>query len=168
MSPAGLDELAKAGKIAAGSATTLARVGIGVGIKAGTPAPDISTEAAFKATLLHARAIAYIDPASGASSGIYLAKLFETLGIAAAMAPKSVLVKGGLSADTLLDGRADLALQQISEIIAVPGVSLVGPLPAAIQHETTYAGAVAAATAEPHSWRRWRGRQCGRCWRRAA
>ncbi len=153
MSPAGLQELAKAGKIVASSATTLARVGIGVGVKAGTKPPDIGTVSAFRAAMLDARAIAYIDPASGGSSGIYLAKLFQTMGIADAMAAKSVLVKGGLAANTLLDGRAELALQQISEIIAVPGVVLVGPLPAEIQHETIYAGAVAADSPEPDAAR---------------
>ncbi len=153
MSPEGLQELTKTGKIVAGSATTLARVGIGVGVRAGTTLPNISSVPAFRAAMLNARAIAYIDPASGGSSGIYLAKLFQTMGIADAMAAKSVLVKGGLAATTLLDGQAELALQQISEIIAVPGVALVGPLPAEIQHETIYAGAVAADSAEPDAAR---------------
>lgn len=73
MSPAGLNQLAKAGKIAAGPGVPLAKVGIGAGIKAGSPAPDIGTVAAFKATMLAARAVAYIDPASGGTSGIYWA-----------------------------------------------------------------------------------------------
>ncbi|MEA2726641.1 MAG: molybdate transport system substrate-binding protein [Acetobacteraceae bacterium] len=147
MSPTGLDELAKAGKIASGSSVRLARVGIGVGIKTGSPPPDIATVAAFKTAMLHARAVAYIDPASGGSSGIYLAKLFQTMGIADAMAPKSVLVKGGLAATAVVDGRADIVVQQISEVIAVPGITLVGPLPAEIQNQTIYAGAVAAGSA---------------------
>lgn len=148
MSPAGLEQLAKAGKVAPTSIITLAHVGVGVGVKTGTKLPDIGTVAAFRAALLNARAVAYVDPASGGSSGIYLAKLFKTMGIADAMAAKSVLVKGGLAAKTLLDGQADLALQQISEIIAVPGVTLVGPLPADIQTDTTYAGAIAAHSTE--------------------
>lgn len=151
MSPAGLEELAKAGKIAAGTGIPLAKVGVGVGIKTGASAPDLSTVAAFKAAMLNARAVAYIDPASGGSSGIYLAKLFQTLGIADAMAPKSVLVKGGLAAKILLDGHADLAVQQISEIISVPGVTLAGPLPAEIQLQTVDAGAVATQSAAPEA-----------------
>ena len=153
MSPAGLDELAKAGKIASVSNVRLARVGIGVGIKTGSPAPDISTVAAFKAAMLGARKIAYIDPASGGSSGIYVAGLFRTLGIADAMAPKSVLVKDGLAATAVADGRADIVLQQVSEVIAVPGVTLVGQLPAAIQNLTTYSGAVAAGSTAPDAAR---------------
>jgi molybdate transport system substrate-binding protein len=153
ISPSGLNELEKAEKIVSGSAVKLAKVGVGVGVKAGFPAPDIGTVAAFKAAMLNARAVAYIDPASGGSSGIYLAKLFQTLGIADAMGPKSVLVKGGLAAEAVADGRADVVVQQISEIVAVPGVTLVGPLPVGIQNETIYAGAVATGSAVPNSAR---------------
>jgi molybdate transport system substrate-binding protein len=152
-SPSGLNELARTGKVAAGSEIRLAKVGMGVGVKTGSPAPDIGTVAAFRAAMLQARAVAYIDPASGGSSGIYLAKLFQTLGIADVMAPKSVLMKGGLAAEAVVDGRADVVVQQISEIVAVPGVTLVGPLPADIQNETIYAGAVASGSAVPASAR---------------
>lgn len=153
MSPAGLEELAKAGKIASASNVRLAQVGVGVGFRTGSAAPDIRTVSTFKAAMLRARKVAYIDPASGGSSGIYVAGLFRTMGIADVMAPKSVLVKGGLAAKAVSDGRADIVLQQISEIIAVPGVTLVGPLPPAIQNLTTYSGAIAAGSTVPDAAR---------------
>jgi molybdate transport system substrate-binding protein len=129
------------------SGKVLARVGIGVGVKAGTtPVPDISDVDAFKKSLLAAKAVAYIDPAAGGSSGIYLAKLFEKLGIADQMKAKTVLVPGGLVAERLLNGQADIALQQKSEILAVPGVTLVGPLPLEVQHFTDYSGGVSVGS----------------------
>ena len=149
MSPSGLEALAASGKIASGSSVRLAKVGIGVGVRAGTPVPDIGTVAAFKAAMLDARKVAIINPASGGSSGVYVEKLFRMMGIAEAMAPKLVLVHGGLAAEAAADGRADLVVHQISEIVAVPGVALVGPLPTEIQSETVYAGAVGTGSAAP-------------------
>ncbi|MFG1422815.1 molybdate ABC transporter substrate-binding protein [Roseixanthobacter liquoris] len=146
--PSALEALARSGRIAAGPPTEVARVGIGVAVAAGAPKPDISTVAAFRQTLLDARKVAFIDPASGGSSGPYLIRLFEQLGIAEEMKAKSLPVAGGLVARRLLSGEADLALHQISEILAVKGVALVGPLPAEIQNETIYAAALAADT--PH------------------
>lgn len=141
---AGIEQLERAGRVAAGSARPLARVGIGVGVREGAPRPDLSSVNSFRDALLAARAVAVIDPASGGSSGIYLAGLFERMGIAAAMKAKSVLVPGGLTAQRVLSGEADLAVQQISEIVAVPGIVLAGPIPAELQNHTVYAGAVAA------------------------
>ena len=83
-----------------------------------------------------------MDPASGGSSGIYLAHLFERLGIADRIMQKAVLVPGGLVATRVVSGEADLALHQISEIIAVPDAHLVGPIPAEIQQYTVYMGAI--------------------------
>ncbi len=168
MSPAGLAQLEKAGKVVADTAVALARVGIGVGVKSGSALPDIGSVEAFRQALLAAPAIAYVDPASGGTSGIYLANLFRTLGIADALAPKSVLVKGGLVAETLLDGRATLALQQISEILSVPGVTLVGPLPAPVQAYTTYSGALAADSRHADAGRRFLATMTGTSARAAA
>ncbi len=144
LTPGALDELIKAGKVAAGSATKLARVAIGVAVKRGAPLPDISTVAAFQNALLSARAVAYIDPAAGGSSGIYLSQLFEKMGIADRIKPKAVLVPGGLVAQRLVTDQADIAIHQISEILAVPGAVLVGPIPVEIQNYTVYAGALSA------------------------
>ena len=142
LTPAAVAQLTQAGKLAAGSSTPLARVAIGVAVKQGAPAPDIGSVAAFRQALLAARAVAYIDPAAGGSSGIYLAQLFERLGIAAQIASKAVLVPGGLVAQRVVSGEADIALHQISEILAVPGATLVGPIPAEVQNYTVYAGAL--------------------------
>ena len=134
------------GRVVESSAKALARVGIGVAVKQGAPVPDISDVEAFKKTLLAARAVAYIDPAAGGSSGIYLAKLFEKLGIAEQLKAKSVLVPGGLVAERLVTGQADIALHQISEILAVPGAALVGPIPLDVQHYTSYSAGVSVSS----------------------
>jgi molybdate transport system substrate-binding protein len=140
----GLQQLAGEGAVAPAGLVPLARVGIGVAVKQGAPLPDVSSTAAFRAALLAARNVAYIDPAAGGSSGIYLAQLFERMGIAAQIKPKAVLVPGGLVAQRLLTGEADLAVHQISEILAVPGAALVGPIPAEVQNYTVYAAALPA------------------------
>lgn len=113
-------------------------------VRPGAKLPDISTVDAFKQALIDAKSIAYIDPASGGSSGIYLDKLFEKMGIAEAVRAKAKLKRGGYVADLLVSGDAELGIHQISEIVPVKGVVLVGPLPADIQNYTTYAGAVSA------------------------
>lgn len=146
LTPAAIEQLVQGGKVTAGSAAPLARVAIGVAVKQGTAAPDIGSVAAFQQALLAARAVAYIDPAAGGSSGIYLTQLFEKMGIAPQIKAKAVLVPGGLVAQRLVTGEADLAIHQISEILAVPGATLVGPIPAEIQNYTVYAGGVGTAT----------------------
>lgn len=149
LTPNAIEALTRGGAVAGASARMLARVAIGVAVPAGAPLPDITSVAAFQRALLAARAVATIDPAAGGSSGIYLWQWFEKAGLAAQLKPKAVLVPGGLVAQRLVTGEADLAIHQISEILAVPGVTLVGPLPAEIQNYTVYAGAPAAATREP-------------------
>jgi molybdate transport system substrate-binding protein len=133
-------------KIVESSAKVLARVGIGVAVKQGAPMPDISSVEAFKKTLLAARAIAYTDPASGGTAGTYLANLFEKMGIAAELKPKTVLVRGGYSAEKIMSGEADIAMQPTSELLAVPGTTLVGPIPLEVQHYIAYSGGVSAAS----------------------
>lgn len=148
LTPAAVTQLAPSGKLAPGAGLALAQVGIGVAVKQGAQAPDVSTLAAFRSALLAARAVAYIDPLAGGSSGVYLAKLFETMGVAPQVKAKAVLVPGGLVAERLVSGEADLAIHQVSEILAVPGATLVGKLPAEIQNYTLYVGVRAASTRE--------------------
>jgi molybdate transport system substrate-binding protein len=144
----GLIQLSQEGAVIGTSLRPLAKVGIGVAVKKGAPLPEIGSTADFRAALLAARNVAYIDPAAGGSSGIYLARLFERMGIAPQIGPKAVLVPGGLVAQRLVSGEADLAVHQISEILAVPGATLVGPLPADIQNYTVYAGGVSAGAGD--------------------
>jgi molybdate transport system substrate-binding protein len=144
LSPAALDKLAKEGKVAPG-AVALARVGVGVVVKEGAPQPDIATVDAFKRTLLAAKSVAYIDPAAGGSSGIYVAGLLDRLGIADAVKPKAKLIWGGAVAEHVVAGEAEIGVHQISEILPVKGAVLVGPLPPDIQNYTMYAAGVGAA-----------------------
>ena len=147
--PGGLNALAEKGKVVRDSRANVARVGIGVVVKEGAPAPDISNVEAFKRALLAAKSVAYIDPASGGSSGIYLSSLFDKLDIAAEIKPKAKLKQGGYVAELIANGEAELGLHQISEILPVKGVKLVGPLPAEIQNYTTYAAAVTTNAKQP-------------------
>jgi molybdate transport system substrate-binding protein len=148
LTPKAVDDLAKEGKFVAGSRASLARVGIGVVVKDGTPKPDISSVAAFKQALLAAKSVAYIDPAAGGSSGIYVAGLLDKLGIAGEVKPKAKLIPGGAVAEHVAKGEAELGIHQISEILPVKGVTLVGPLPAEIQNYTVYAAGVGAHAKE--------------------
>jgi molybdate transport system substrate-binding protein len=148
ITPAAIERLSKADKVAAGTEKILARVGIGVMVKEGAPRPDVSSLEAFKSALLAAKSVGYIDPASGGSSGIYLSKLFERLGLAEAVNAKAKLKKGGYVADLVVSGEAELGIHQISEIVPVKGVTLVGPLPPEIQNYTTYSAGISGATRE--------------------
>jgi molybdate transport system substrate-binding protein len=148
LTPEAIDNLAKEGRIVPGTRADLAKTGVGVVVKAGAPLPDISTVAAFKQTLLAAKSVAYIDPKSGGSSGIYVERLLQQLGIADQVNAKAVLVHGGAVADHIADGEAEIGIHQISEILPVAGTTLVGPLPAEIQNFTVYAAGVGSAAAD--------------------
>jgi molybdate transport system substrate-binding protein len=145
LSPDAIDGLIKKGKVTDGSKVNIARVGVGVMVKDGASKPDIATVDAFKQAVLAAKSVAYIDPASGGSSGIYVAKLLEQLGIADQVKPKAKLKQGGHVADLIVSGEAELGIHQISEIVPVKGVTLIGPLPKEIQNYTTYAAGIATA-----------------------
>lgn len=135
-------------KVARGH-TEIARVGMAVFVRAGAPKPDVSTVEAFKRALIAAKSIAYIDPASGAPGGIYLAKLFEQFGIAAALAPKTKLLGPSGAEKAVAAGDIELGLSQRTVILASPGVELVAPLPADIQNYLTFVAAVAIRSKNP-------------------
>ena len=144
LTPAAVNDLSTKGKFVAGSRTNLGRVGVGVVVKEGAPKPDISSVDAFKKTLLAAKSVAYIDPAAGGSSGIYVAGLLDKLGVAADVKPKAKLIPGGAVAEHIARGEAEIGIHQISEILPVKGITLVGPLPADIQNYTVYAAGLGA------------------------
>jgi molybdate transport system substrate-binding protein len=149
LNPRGIEDYIKKGKIVAGSNANVARVGVGVMVRAGAPKPDIGSVDAFKRALLDAKSVAYIDPASGGSSGIYVSGLLDRLGIADAVKPKAKLKKGGHVSDLIVSGEAELGIHQISEIVSQEGVTLVGPLPGTIQNYTTYTVGLSADTKSP-------------------
>jgi molybdate transport system substrate-binding protein len=127
----------------------LGRMLIGVAVRQGTSQPDIATESALRAAILAAPMIAHSDPSTGATAGTHAARLVERLGIAEQMRARTLVFPGGGAAvQAVADGRAALALTQISEIIAVPGAALVGPLPDGAQLVTPYLGAVTARAAD--------------------
>jgi molybdate transport system substrate-binding protein len=144
-------DLLRQGKLTAGSTADIARGMIGAGVAKGAPKPDISSEAAFSAALLSAKSIAVTDPAGGGGSGIFFAKLFERIGLAQSLKSKLKLAAGGpngYAATFVVKGEADFALQPIPELMAVPGIEIVGPLPGAFQNVTTYRASIPASAKE--------------------
>jgi molybdate transport system substrate-binding protein len=143
LSRAGIDALQKQGKVAPGSDVALASSGVGIAVKAGAPKPDISTAEALKRTLLDAKSIAYSEPAAGGSSGVYFAKLLERMGIAEEMKPKTKYPPpGGFSANLLMTGEAELAVQQKPELLHVAGAEVIGLLPGDLNVVTEFGAAI--------------------------
>lgn len=139
----GLEEMAREGSVAVESCVDLARSWVGVAVKAGSPHPDIADEAALRAALLGARAVAY---SRLGASGVLFAKLIEQLGIAAEINARAVIIQQGFTAERLVAGEADLAIQQISELKQIDGIEVVGPIPHALQVPAVFsAGRMAAA-----------------------
>jgi molybdate transport system substrate-binding protein len=133
-----VDKLVREAKIVGGTATTLASAQIGLAVKKGAAKPDISSVDALKKALLNAKSVAYADPASGATSGAYLAQALEKLGISAELKPKTRLVpasgaQGPRVGDAVARGEAEIGIQPISELVEVEGIDVVGPLPAELQ-----------------------------------
>jgi molybdate transport system substrate-binding protein len=150
MDGAAADELAQRGLVRAGSKVELARSQVGMVVREGAPKPDLGSVEAFKQTLLSARSIAYSD----SGSGTYLStKLFPKLGVADQVAGKSRKVRGPPSGEpvaaVVARGESEIGFQQVSELIHVPGVSFVGPIPAELQPGFSFAGAITAKAAEP-------------------
>jgi molybdate transport system substrate-binding protein len=146
------DEMQKRGVITADSRQPLAKVGVGVAVNEKAASPDISTPEAFRQTLLNAKSIVYIDPAKG-TSGKHLVTVFDKLGITEQVNAKATLGEGGYIVEPVGKGTIELGLHQISEILPVKGVKLVGPLPEALQKWTVYTAAVTPGSAAPQAAR---------------
>lgn len=141
-----LDELIARGKVVAGSRIDLVRSEIGMAVPAGARKPDISTVAALTATLLRARSIAY----SASASGVYLStELFQKLGIADQVLPRSRNAGGERVAALLRRGEAEIAFQQISELLPEPGIDYVGPLPREVQRVTIFSAGIVVGSKNP-------------------
>ena len=138
-----LDDFIKQGAVSS-TRIDLARTGVGVGVRDGAPKPDISTPESFKQALLAAKSLVYVDPAQGATSGVHFAGVLQRLGIADAVKSKTLLWPGGYAAEAVAKGDAEIVVHQISEILPVKGVTLVGPLPKDLQKITIYSAGVAA------------------------
>jgi molybdate transport system substrate-binding protein len=147
-----IDRLVAAGALAAGSARDVAKTFIAVCIRSGAEPPAISSADAFKAALEGARAVAMSDPAVGGSAAVYVPTVFERLGIAALMKPKSLLEKNGVEvARRVVEGRADFGLTLSGEVASVEGAAIAGPLPPPFGQETLYTAAVWNGSAAPEA-----------------
>lgn len=148
----GIDELVPLKRIVAGSRSDIARSLIGMAVPLDAPAADIANVESFRRTLLAARRIAMSNPTGGAQSGAHLAKVFERLGIAQQLKDKLMFGPGGpagLVGNFLLRGEADIGLQQMPELLAVPGIQMIGPIPGDVQLATTFSAGISTASANP-------------------
>lgn len=140
-----IDDLIKQGRIVAGTRTDIARSAIGVAVRPGTPRPDISSVEGFKRALLAAKSIGMSNPNGGGASGIHLWSVFERLGIADQLKPKTTFGPGGpagLIGLYLLRNEVELGLQQMPELMAVPGIDIVGPVPGDFQKLTIFSAGI--------------------------
>ena len=145
-----IDKLIAGGHVRAGSRTDLVLSGVAVAVPAGASVPDISSEAALQAAILAAPTLGY----STGPSGVQLARQFEAWGIAEKIAPRIVQARPGVPVGSLVaKGQVALGFQQLSEMLGVPGITIVGGLPKAVEIITTFSGSMAATCQQPEAMR---------------
>lgn len=145
LTPALTVALVQQGRVADGSAVTIARTGVGVAVRKGAPRPDIGSAEALKQTLIKANSVAYST--SGASRSVFIATL-RRFGIEDEVKTKGKAVPQGLTGELVVRGEADLAVQLMPELMAVPGVDVIGPFPQDVQSYVVLAGGISAGTAD--------------------
>jgi molybdate transport system substrate-binding protein len=150
-------EMAAHGKVLAESLVDIARSSLGVAVSRGAPKPDLSSAESFKHALLAAKSVAVSKPVGAGLSGAHMAKVFGKLGIAEAMQAKLKYGTGGVSGLVgliLARGEAELGVQQIAELMAVPDIDFVGPLPRELQSVTPFVAAILASAQQPEAGRK--------------
>jgi molybdate transport system substrate-binding protein len=140
-----ITNLEKAGKLAEGTTTDVAKFGVGIFVRKGAAKPDISSVESFKRTLLAAKSLAHADPARGGVTAIYVAGLLGRLDIAADIKQKTSVFPPGVY-ESVAKGDVEIGFGGTSEILADPSVDFVGPLPPAIQNYTVFAAGIVAGS----------------------
>ena len=145
-----IDKLIASGHLVAGSKVDLVRSPVAIAVRAGAPQPDVGSEAAVRQAVLAARSLSY----STGPSGVFLTQLFERWGIAQDIASRLVQAPPGVPVGTLVArGEVELGFQQLSELMHLDGISVIGTLPPAIEFITTFSAALSPVTAQPHAVR---------------
>ena len=140
-----IDALEQQGKIIAGSRRDLGKTGVGIFVRKGASKPDVSSVEAFERAMLQATSIGWNDPAAGAPVSLYMIDLFEHMGIADQMRAKTTTFTERTERfAAVARGAVQIGFNQISEILAAPGVDFAGPLPAAVQHYTVFSAGIVA------------------------
>ena len=150
-----LDKLIGEGRVV-GSRTDISRTGIGIAVKKGAPKPDVSTPEALKRALLNAKSVGHTAPAGGGITALHLLRTFEKLGIAKEVAAKTKLAAGGPNgrvSTLIVNGEAEIAFQQVSELMTNPGVEVIGMLPDELQQITINSAGITTVAKEPNAAR---------------